>query len=157
MNKKLLQNFLLALAAVGIFVTLVTARNGSMSSSTPAAGRGAAGEIAWHTALEPALAKAKEAGKPVMIDFFATWCPPCKMLDAQTYTDAGVIAETKDWVMVRIDVDQNQALAQQYGIRSIPTLVVLNAEGKETGRDVGFLPPSAMLAFMERATPASGR
>ena len=85
-----------------------------------------------------------------MIDFFATWCPPCKMLDKETYTDPAVIEETKKWIMVRIDVDRNRSLAQQYRISSIPTLVVVEPDGKESSRTTGFIPPGAMLKFMER-------
>ena len=104
--------------------------------------------------LAPALVQAKETGKPIMIDFFATWCPPCKMLDAKTYTDAKVQARSKDWIMVRIDVDQHKALAREYQIASIPTLVLVQPDGKEAARELGFIPPAEMLAFMSKVKPA---
>lgn len=117
---------------------------------------GATEEIKWLTSLEPALAQAKETGRPIMIDFFATWCPPCKMLDAKTYTDAKVVERSREWIMVRIDVDKNKALAQEYQIGSIPTLVLLQPDGKEASRELGFIPPAEMLAFMARVKPAQG-
>lgn len=68
--------------------------------------------------------------KPLLVDFYADWCGPCKML--------GPILEQlsrdyKDALVVKIDVDSNQNLAAKFGIRSIPTMIIFkNGENKET-------------------------
>ena len=152
MNKSTIRVMLVAIGAVAILIAIAAARNGSGASTQAKSGAHPGSDIDWLTSLEPALAKAKETGQPVMIDFFATWCPPCKMLDKETYTDPAVIEETKKWIMVRIDVDQNRSLAQQYWISSIPTLVVVEPDGKESSRTTGFIPPGAMLKFMGRGS-----
>jgi thioredoxin-like negative regulator of GroEL len=72
------------------------------------------------------------------------------MLDKQTYSDDRVAAASTNWVMVRIDVDRNQALASYYNVQSIPTIMVLNAEGKEIRREVGFIGVGPMLTLMEK-------
>ena len=133
-----------------IVIGLTAARNNtSDSSSVTATAQHAGDEIAWLTDLDAALAKSEETGRPVMVDFFATWCPPCKMLDAQTYSDSRVIKASKNWIMVRIDVDKNRALAEQYEISSIPTIVVLQPDGNEVNRTAGFIPPGPMLSKMQ--------
>jgi thioredoxin len=109
-----------------------------------------AGELNWLTDHDKALEQAKAENKPIMIDFFATWCGPCKMLDKHTYTDSNVVEQSRSMVVLRIDVDQNQKLARQYGIESIPTIVLLSAQGKEVRREVGFIAVPKMLELMRR-------
>ena len=139
--------YLVAAFALGIAVLIFTGK-GKQAPRVPPGG----GKISWLTDLPPALAKAKQAGRPIMIDFYADWCGPCKMLDAQTYSDDRVAAASTNLVMVRIDVDRNQLLASRYRVESIPTIVVLNSEGNEMNRAVGFIRVEPMLTMMERAT-----
>lgn len=138
---------LVAVFAIGIAVLILTGK-GKQRPGVPAGG----GKISWLTDLPPALAKAKETGRPIMIDFYADWCGPCKMLDAETYSDDRVAQASTNLVMVRIDVDQNQLLAGRYRVESIPTIVVLNPDGTESNRAVGFMGVEPMLTIIERAT-----
>ena len=76
-----------------------------------------------------------KSGKPVLVDFFAEWCSPCKaaapVLDklAEEYVQKATI--------VKVDVDHNQELSSTYGVMSIPT-VILFRDGKEVNRQIGF-------------------
>lgn len=101
--------------------------------------------------LEKALAQAKAESKVVLVDTYAEWCAQCKELDEKTWPDAGVQAWVKAHaVPVRIDTDKVRPdLATKLGIRSYPTILVLDAEGKELKRSLGFQPPAAMKAWLE--------
>ena len=76
-----------------------------------------------------------KSDKPVLVDFFAEWCGPCKMaapvLDklAEDYKEKAVI--------VKVNVDQNQELAMKYNVMSIPTVILFNG-GEEKDRKIGF-------------------
>jgi len=107
--------------------------------------------IAWMTFSE-GLQKAKQEDKPVMVDFYADWCGPCRMMDQITYEDEKVIEEVmKNFVPVKVDVDVEQSLAYQFGIYSIPTIVYLDENGNEVYRTVGYRSVSQILADMNEA------
>ena len=76
-----------------------------------------------------------KAEKPVMVDFWATWCGPCQM--AGPVVDELATEYSDKYVIGKLDVDANQKTAQTYGVMSIPT-VILFKEGKEVARKVGF-------------------
>ncbi len=84
---------------------------------------------------EKVFAQLKEDGKPIVIDFWATWCGPCKrmapIIEQMAETYAGKVNIGK------CDVEESVELATQFGITSIPTIVFLNANGELTSRIVG--------------------
>lgn len=82
-----------------------------------------------------------KAKVPVMVDFFAEWCGPCKMI-APVVEELAEEYEGKALV-VKMNVDESMDTAQTYGIMSIPTLVFFK-DGKEVDRSVGAMPKEAM-------------
>ena len=85
--------------------------------------------------------------KRVLVDFYADWCGPCKILSPRV---AEIANENKDLKVVKINVDQNEDLARKYNISSMPTLLVIE-NGKELNRAVGALSKSTVLKFVREA------
>lgn len=110
---------------------------------------------AWRKAwleqdLEGALAKAKLEGKVVLVDIYAEWCAQCHELDEKTWPDAGIQAWiAANAVAVRIDTDKVRPdLAAKLRIGSYPTVLVLDGDGKELKRILGFQKAAAMKGWL---------
>lgn len=82
---------------------------------------------------------------PILVDFFATWCGPCKMLSPIVEE---IAEENEDIKVVKIDIDKEQDIAVEYEIMSIPTLVVIK-DGQEVNRSVGVIGKSDILELVK--------
>ena len=87
--------------------------------------------------------------KPVLVDFYATWCGPCKVMGS-VIEELGRELDEKVRIL-KIDVDKNQAVAVQYNVQAVPTLVIFK-NGKIVWRFAGAMPKLALLAQIEQFT-----
>lgn len=112
--------------------------------------------LAFRPYTDAALAEATAARKPVVIDFFADWCLPCKELEKLTFTDAGVAKALDGWVLLKADLTKTAspevaALRTRWNIQGVPTIVFLGPDGKESKpRVVQFEKPAAFLSRFPR-------
>lgn len=108
--------------------------------------------LAFKPFSDAALAEAAAAGKPVVIDFFADWCLPCKELEKFTFTDAEVRKALENWVLLKADLTKTaspevSSLRTKWNIQGVPTMVFLGPDGKESKpRVVQFEKPAAFLS-----------
>lgn len=86
----------------------------------------------------------KNSTQPVLLDFYADWCGPCRMVAPLV---AEIADEHPEYIVAKVNVDDEPALAQAFGVVSIPTLVVLK-DGEVVEQAVGARPKEAILAML---------
>jgi len=95
--------------------------------------------------MKNSFQKILDSNKPVLIDFYADWCGPCKML-------APILKEVKAKLgeavkIIKIDVDKNQELAEKYQVRGVPTMLLFK-NGKQVWRQSGVLQKEDIIAVI---------
>ncbi|MFC1924627.1 thioredoxin family protein [Chloroflexota bacterium] len=123
---------LLVLALLLLTAANCTTNNGETGES----------KVNWLYSWSEAVSRAQTENKPIMIDFYADWCPPCKQLDSDTYSDDALGAFLNDnFICIKSNVDHDNLHEYYSGIEVIPTIIFASPEGIEFGRMVGYRPP----------------
>jgi thiol:disulfide interchange protein DsbD len=134
---------------------LATAHVGLLAGGGGGAGGPAAhGEEGpdWMGSDDDALALARTNGMPILIDFYADWCGACRELDEKTWIHPGVMTELGRFNLVKLDFTRaNPELAQKqtdYGVKGLPTVILMDSDGEEINRFTGFLGPDEVLELL---------
>lgn len=133
-----------AILALSLALLGVAVAQGSKATAQPTA-------VKWVTKLDEALKLAKSQNKPVLVDFAAEWCGPCQRMLNGTYKDPAVVKKSASFIMVLIDIDQQQAVARKHNVEAVPTMLFLRPDGAQISRAVGYKDAKQLIEMMDAA------
>jgi len=117
--------------------------------------------LEWQSSYKAALQKAKSENKLVMVDIYAAWCGPCKILDKNTFANKDVVAKlSNSFIAVKIDIDKSPEaveLGRKFDVNAIPHIVFLDAAGKKLSEIVGYVPPDEFLKELDSVTKKAAK
>src|SRR5262249_38275933 len=105
--------------------------------------------LAFEKDLSAALTRAAREKKRVLVDFETTWCGPCHTMNEIVYTSASVVDAAKDVICVKLDGDDQRELVKKHDVGAYPTILLLDADGKELRRAVGYRGVAEMVKLLE--------
>ena len=121
----------------------------------PMVGFGQSQEIIWEKNLDSAFNLASLSNKIIMIEFMAEWCPPCKRMEKETFTNERVIKRSSKFIFVKIDVDKHQDIAKEYkrnakkyGGIGIPNIIFIGNDKNVIHQTVGFLNADQLITVI---------
>lgn len=126
----------------------------TQSASQPQQDHGPWQTLVGKAQLEQALASSRQAGKPVLVDFFAEWCVACKVLEEETLSNQAVLAEMTGFDLYRVDITEinadSQAIMEQYNILGLPALVFFDPDSQEVpkARVLGEMGPERFIEHL---------
>lgn len=127
---------------------MVVVAGGLIGQQTTA--KSSARQIDWYTYAD-GNDQARRQNKNMVIYFHAEWCAYCVKMEKETFTDPAVVDFlNNNAIAVKVDVDQEQRIARQFGVRGLPATFLLLANGHQIGPVPGFIPPRNYLAMLSR-------
>ncbi len=127
-----------------------------ISLCLPMIGFGQSQEIIWEENLDSAFNLASLSNKIIMIEFMAEWCPPCKRMEKETFTNERVIKRSSEFIFVKIDVDIHQDIAKEYkrnakkyGGVGIPNIIFIDNDKNVIHQTVGFLNADKLITVLD--------
>jgi thiol-disulfide isomerase/thioredoxin len=103
----------------------------------------------WIYSYADAEKVAKATGKLLMVDFTASWCGPCKAMEAEVWSDPAVKAQMANMVMVKVDIDYDRETATKYGVQAVPNIVVAIPGGEPLQQEIGYQRIPAIISMLK--------
>ncbi len=126
--------FLLVSITLLIFISKISAQSG------------------WNNDYEQALKLSKVLNKPVLVDFMATWCGPCKMMDRDVWSKEDIKLLKNNFIPVKIDIDTYTNIAGKYSVRAIPNIMILDSYGNKLYASLGYKRKQEVAKFLTEYT-----
>jgi thioredoxin-like negative regulator of GroEL len=105
-------------------------------------------ETPWATDLPDALELSTDRRAPILVDLWAVWCEPCRVMEETTYRDPRVLEAMREFVTLKMNADEEELFVVRHEAETLPTTMFLDHRGREIARRVGYLSATDLLAAL---------
>jgi thiol:disulfide interchange protein DsbD len=139
MNKYFIAIAIIIISLLVVGVAVSSLNSNKTTDTTPS--------LQWGTDLNQVMQEAKASNKSIFVDFYADWCAYCVEMDEVTYQDPQVKEKlTENYVLLKLNVDDNPELSQKYRAYGLPIMIILDSNGNEINRIIGYQSPQQLLS-----------
>jgi thiol:disulfide interchange protein len=124
-------------------------------ANSPRPGKGSEKEFTAPAFYSEALETAKRENKPLVLDFMASWCAPCKRIVNETFVEQNVAGLLADCVLLKIDTDEYPEIAQHFKVSGLPDIRLLTPDGREIKKLNGFQTAESFSVELEELLKSS--
>ena len=113
-------------------------------------------ESSWRLSLPEAIELASSSSRPVLVDVWAVWCAPCRMMDEKTWSERSIQERMEQFVMLKVDADANEVFTARYDAEVLPATLFLDGKGRLITRLTGYAGPERLSRVMDAVVAGYG-
>lgn len=107
-------------------------------------------QVGWTSSFEDAQKLAIATDRLILVDFWATWCGPCKKMERESWSDEGIQKLSQAYVPLKIDLDRRTELALRYGVNAIPLVIVIDPSGELVFKKLGYMDKNQLEKVLKK-------
>lgn len=106
-------------------------------------------QVSWTSSFEEAQKLAIATDRLILVDFWATWCGPCKLMEMESWSDEEIQKISQAYVPLKVDLDKRTTMARKYGVKAIPLVLIMDGNGEIIFKQIGYIDKKSLNRILK--------